>query len=124
VCWLLFRSFDASRIEALETQRSPRTETAMNNASRTPSNATQPDRSIVGALLGALATFVVLTGAVAIAETPQQLSTITESLVSTEVFEFMPSSWIEAPEQQTLAPASGLYEETGLQVTYDRYVYG
>lgn len=96
----------------------------MNNASRTPSNATQPDRSIVGALLGALATFVVLTGAVAIAETPQQLSTITESLVSTEVFEFMPSSWIEAPEQQTLAPASGHYEETGLQVTYDGYVYG
>jgi hypothetical protein len=33
----------------------------------------------------------------------------------------MPPSWIEAPQaqEQALAPATGVYEDPGLQVTYD-----
>jgi len=93
----------------------------MNHASRTPSNERKSNRGVVGALFGAAATVIALTGAVAITEGPRQLSSITESLVATEVFEIMPPSWIEAPQarEQALAPASGVYEDSGLQVTYD-----
>ena len=93
----------------------------MNKTSRSKSNEHQANRTLVGAIFGAAATVIVLTGAVAIADTPRQLSTIAASLVSTEVFEIMPSSWIEAPQSQALAPASGVYEDSGLQVTYEVY---
>jgi len=93
----------------------------MNHASRTPSNERQSNRGFVGALFGAAMTVIALAGAVAITEGPRQLSSITESLVSTEVFEILPPSWIEAPQprEQALAPATGVYEDPGLQVTYD-----
>ena len=93
----------------------------MNHASRTPSNERQSNRGFVGALFGAAMTVIALAGAVAITEGPRQLSSITESLVSTEVFEILPPSWIEAPQprEQALAPATGVYEDSGLQVTYD-----
>jgi hypothetical protein len=93
----------------------------MNHASRTPSNERKSNRGFVGALFGAAATVIALTGAVAITEGPRQLSSITESLVATEVFEIMPPSWIEAPQaqEQALAPATGVYEDPELQVTYD-----
>lgn len=93
----------------------------MNHASRTPSNERQSNRGFAGALFGAAMTIIALTGAVAITEGPRQLSSITESLVATEVFEIMPPSWIEAPQaqEQALTPATGVYEDHGLQVTYD-----
>ncbi|HQR21150.1 MAG TPA: hypothetical protein PKV98_09795 [Burkholderiaceae bacterium] len=79
------------------------------------------DRLIIGALLGAVATVVALTGAVAIADTPRQLESIAQSIVSTEVFEIMPASSGENPPVQALAPASGDYVEPAPQVTYDVY---
>jgi hypothetical protein len=93
----------------------------MNHASRTPSNERSSNRGFVGAMFGAAATVIALTGAVAISEGPRQLSSITESLIATEVFEIMPPSWTEAPQtqEQALAPATGVYEDPGLQVTYD-----
>ena len=92
----------------------------MSNASRSKSNEHQANRTLVGAIFGAAATVVALTGAVAIADTPRQLSTIAESLVSTEVFEIMPPSWIEAPPSQALAPANGVYEDSGLAASRTR----
>jgi hypothetical protein len=94
---------------------------AMNNASRSKSSEHQANRTLVGAIFGAAATVVALTGAVAIADTPRQLSTIAATLVSTEVFEIMPPSWIEAPQSQALAPANGVYEDSGLRVMYEVY---
>jgi len=93
----------------------------MNHASHTPSNEGRSNRAFVGALFGAAMTVIALTGAVAITEGPRQLSSITESLVATEVFEIMPPSWSEAPQaqEQARAPATGVYEDPGLQVTYD-----
>jgi hypothetical protein len=93
----------------------------MNHASRTPSNEGRFNRGFVGALFGAAMTVITLAGAVAVTEGPRQLSSITESLISTEVFEIMPPSWIEAPQpqEQALAPATGVYEDPALQVTYD-----
>lgn len=93
----------------------------MVHASRTPPNERRSNRGFVGALFGAAMTVIALAGAVAITEGPRQLSSVTESLVATEVFEIMPASWIEAPQpqEQALAPATGVYEDPGLQVTYD-----
>jgi hypothetical protein len=91
----------------------------MTNASRAKQNEQESHRTLIGAAFAAAATFIVLTGAVTIAETPRQLSTVTESLVATEVFEIMPPAWIEVPQIQAMAPASGAYEDPGLQVTYD-----
>jgi len=84
----------------------------MNNASR-KSGKQQPNHALLGAVLGAFATFVALTGAVAIAETPRRLSTITESLVSTQVSEILPSTWFDAPKTpaQDPRPATGIAEQ-------------
>jgi hypothetical protein len=77
----------------------------MNNASR-KSGKKEPNHALLGAVLGALATFVALTGAVAIAETPRRLSTITESLVSIQTSEILPWPWQDAPRIPTRAQAS------------------
>ena len=81
---------------------------------------TPAHRALVSALFGAVLTVIALTGAVTIADTPRQLETITQSLASTEVFEILPPGYDEPPTP-ALVPASGNYEDFGLQVTYEMY---
>ena len=79
------------------------------------------NRPLVGALFSAVATFVALTGAVAIADTPRQLSDVMHVLATTEVFEIAPVTHDVGPQIQALNPAPGIYDEPALQVTYDVY---
>ena len=79
------------------------------------------NRPLVGALFGAAATIIALTGAVAIADTPRQLSDVVQVIASTEVFEIMPASFDDEPQIQALTPATGAYDEPALQITYDVY---
>jgi hypothetical protein len=80
-----------------------------------------PNRPLVSALFGAAATFIALTGAVAIADTPRQLSDVMHVLATTEVFEITPVTHDVEPQIQALTPAAGTYDEPALQVTYDVY---
>ena len=81
---------------------------------------TPAHRALVGALFGAVLTVIALTGAVTVVDTPRQLETITQSLGSTEVFEILPPGYDEPPTQ-AIVPASGHYEDSGLQPTYEAY---
>lgn len=88
--------------------------------SKSNDRPTPAHRALVGALFGAVLTVVALTGAVTVADTPRQLDMVTQSLRSTEVFEILPPGYDEPPTQ-ALVPASGAYEDSGLQVTYEVY---
>jgi hypothetical protein len=70
----------------------------------------------VAAFLGAAATFVALLGIVAVAASPRSLSDDGRLPTSAESFEVSPAA---APELATdvyaVAPATGQYEEPGLQ---------
>jgi hypothetical protein len=120
----LFGSLDAPRIDAPPAAaRNPSGDSNMQTASLPSESNDRPTRvhrALVSALFGAAVTVVTLTGAVTIADTPRQLATITQSLGSTELFELVPATYDEPPTQ-ALTPASGYYEDSGLQVTYEVY---
>ena len=88
-----------------------------------PSSTPSPTRrAIWGAALGAAATFVVLVGAVTVSESPSQISDVASMVVSSELSEILPQSTVVYEESvQVLAPATGHYEDPGLQVTYEVY---
>lgn len=86
-----------------------------------PNNTPSPmRRALWGAALGATATFVVLVGAVAVAEAPSQISDVAGMVASSELSEILPPSTDGYEESfQVLAPATGHYDDPGLQVTYE-----
>jgi len=88
-----------------------------------PDNTPSPmRRAIWGPTLGAAATFVVLVGAVTVTESPSQISDVASMVVSSELSEILPPSTDVYEESvQVLAPATGHYEDPGLQVTYEVY---
>ena len=79
-------------------------------------------RAIWGATLGAAATFVVLVGAVAVAESPSQISDVASMVASSELSEIIaPSIDVVEESVQVRAPSTRHYEDPGLQVTYEVY---
>lgn len=88
--------------------------------SRRGGNSSSAAGSGAAALLGAAATFVVLLGIVAVAASPRSLSDDAQLPTSAESFEVSPSA---APDLATdvyaVGPATGHYEEAGLQSSFD-----
>jgi hypothetical protein len=76
--------------------------------------------SAVAALLGAAATFVVLMGVAAVADSPRSLSDAAQLPASAESFEVSPAGAPEvAANAYALSHASGRYEDSGMPVSYD-----
>jgi len=76
--------------------------------------------STVAALLGAAATFVVLMGVAAVADSPRSLSDAAQLPASAESFEVSPAGVPEvAADAHALSHATGKYEDPGPQVSYD-----
>jgi hypothetical protein len=74
--------------------------------------------STVAALLGAAATFVVLMGVAAVADSPRSLSDAAQLPASAESFEVSPAGVPEVAAY-ALSHATGKYEDPGPQVSYD-----
>jgi hypothetical protein len=74
----------------------------------------------IAALLGAATTVVVLMGIAAVADSPLSLSDPAQLSASAESFEVSPAGATDvAPNTYAFSHASGQYEDTGPQVSYD-----
>lgn len=77
----------------------------------------RPESLRLGAV-GAVVSFVALMGVAAVADAPRGL---TEVPVESESIRLAEPNAVEQPEREyhAVAPATGHYEDSGLQVTYD-----
>jgi hypothetical protein len=72
------------------------------------------------ALFGAAATFLVLLGIAAVADSPRELSDAVHLSPSTEAFEVAPAAIPNvAADTYALSHAAGQYEDPGPQISYD-----
>jgi hypothetical protein len=74
-----------------------------------------------GAVLGAAATFVVLLGVVALADSPRRLTVAAPTVSSGEFTTGLAPEVADLPPAFALAPATGSYVDPGLQVVFDAY---
>jgi hypothetical protein len=77
----------------------------------------RPESLRLGAV-GAVVSFVALMGVAAVADAPRGLSDVA---VESETIRLTEPNAVEEPEReyQAVAPATGHYEDPGLQVSYD-----
>jgi hypothetical protein len=90
----------------------------------TPSSPTRAPRpakhTLAGAVFGAATTFLVLLGSTAVSDAPRQLSGITETLATAEVFDGSPLPAFEtADDVSVLVPVTRRYDAPGLQVNHE-----
>jgi len=88
--------------------------------SRRGRKSSRADRPGAAALFGAAATFLVLLGIAAVADSPRELSDAAQLSPSTEAFEVAPAAIPDvAADTYALSHAAGQYEDPGPQISYD-----
>lgn len=88
----------------------------------TPQSSHSPHTpGTTGAVLGAAATFVVLLGVVALADSPRRLTGAAPAVPSGEFATGLAPAVAELPPAFALAPATGSYVDPGLQAVFDVY---
>lgn len=88
----------------------------------TPQSSHSPQVPLTtAAVLGAAATFVVLLGVVALADSPRRLLATAPNVPSGEFATGLAPAVAELPPAFALAPATGSYVDPGLQAVFDAY---
>jgi hypothetical protein len=79
-------------------------------------------RGLTGAMLGAAVVFIALLGAVAVTDSPRQISDLAGMVASAEVFEIIPpSAEASGGHSQAQAPATAVHDDAGLQAAYESW---